>query len=273
MIKLIIGFIALLILLAASYIIFVDNTPNQSITHQIKENFQVSEYNHQERMREICQNFKNNPRSFIEDNSNFEHYHFEPNDINEKMKVRYNLMYNQCYILNQNLEDSDICSNKNIGPIPTKFTGDFAQKMINCISNDTCDVLKTTNECIRRGDDCNNHSSLTCEETPHCIYHDNFCQFKQDACYRHNDQTTCNNDDYCNFNIGSNQCLQRYCSDNYDRESCESDSSCRWDGNICHMNMNMTTCREIPVNQCTNDSRCILVPINEPQALCVPSSN
>lgn len=283
MIKIIIGFIALLILLAASYIIFVDNNQkDQKEVNQVQENFQMPPpydppYNnrhHNQHQLQICQNFKNNPRGFIENNDNFLDNHFEPSDINQKMKGRYNSMYNQCYISRDNREDINNCNNIHIGPIPTNFTGDFAQKMINCISNDECDVLKTTNECVSKGSDCSRHTEeADCNRVNHCRFYNGSCQYKPYVCYAYGDSNSCNNDEYCNYDSNSEYCYQRNCMDNTTRELCETHDSCRWDGNYCVDNMDMTYCGDIPVDQCAANSNCVLIPTNEPRALCVPNSN
>lgn len=268
MLKIIIGFIALLILLAASYIIFVDNNQN---TNENKEHFQMPQ-NEQEKIREMCQNFKNNPRNFIEDNSNFTNFHQEPTDINDRMKNRYNFTYNQCYLSNQNTQDPDNCNNIDIGTIPTNFTGEFGQKMINCISNDSCDVLKTSNECVRKGDDCPNfEGEAQCNRVNHCLYYDDVCQSRLNLCYRHEDQESCNADNYCNY-TSSDQCLEKDCYDNNDSESCEANPTCLWNGSFCSTDYSMN-CRETPSNECASHSACVLTPIERPRALCVQKSN
>lgn len=262
MIKIIVGFVALLILLAASYIIFVDQ--NRGAPQDLEEHFYQAPPGE---VGNVCRQFNENPKTVIEDNNNFIGFFSEPDDTSEKMKSRYNQMYNQCFIAN-NRNDPNNCRLVEIGEIPTPYNDEFGQKIINCISNESCDVAEVDSQCVRKGEDCSIYEDEnSCNDIDHCIYEDGNCEFKGNLCWNY-DQSECQsaeNDEYCTYFDDWNYCGQNSCFINDNQESCQS-NGCVWDGSYC----SDFNCSNVSVDDCSSNDQCILKPLDQSEAKCVP---
>jgi len=259
MIKIIIGFVALLILLAASYIIFVDQ--NQGTSKELKEHFYQAPPGE---VGNVCSQFNENPKTVIEDNSNFVGIFSEPDDTSEKMKSRYNQMYSQCFIAN----NPNNCGSIEIGEIPTPYNDEFGQKIINCISNESCDVAEVDSQCVRKGEDCSNYEDEnSCEDIDHCIYEDGSCQFRGNLCsnYNQSDCQSAEDDGYCVYDDNWDYCSPKMCFINENQESCVS-NDCMWNGSLC----SEFNCSDVSVDNCLSNDQCVLKPLDQTEAKCVP---
>ena len=266
MIKIIIGFVALLILLAASYIIFVDQ--NQGTSKELKEHFYQAAPGE---VGNVCSQFNENPKTVIEDNSNFVGIFSEPDDTSEKMKNRYNQMYSQCFIANNNTNDPNNCRSVEIGEIPTPYNDEFGQKIINCISNESCDVAEVDSQCVQKGEDCSiydgNQSECESDEKPYCKYENGSCRFRANLCsnYNQSDCESAEDDGYCIYYDDWGYCGQNSCFINENQESCLS-NGCVWDGYYC----SDFNCSNVSVDDCLSNDRCALKPLDQSEAKCVP---
>jgi len=271
MIKIIIGFIALLILLAASYIIFVDQT--KSDPKELKEHFYPAPPGEGINVsRNVCGKFNKNPKTFIEDNSNFMEKLSEPDDTSEKMKSRYNQMYNQCFMRENNTNDPNNCGSVYIGEIPTSYTDEFGAKIINCISNDSCDVIDVDSQCDLKGTDCSSYNDKkSCNDKEYCSYENDSCQFKGNLCgnYERSECESDKNKVYCTYNDKWNYCDSKTCFINENKESClsnDNENGCVWDGSYCS-NFN---CTNVSIDDCLSNNQCVLKPLDQSEAKCVP---